>query len=301
MPSISMSPPSFFEAYRQQIDQALDHLLAPESGIPERLLQAMQHSALSGGKRIRPILTLCSAQCLGATMATAMPAACAVELVHAYSLVHDDLPAMDDDALRRGQPTCHIAFDEATAILAGDALQALAFDVIAQPDATLRPGQQLKMIALLAKAAGARGMVAGQSIDLASVGQTLSSEMLSAMHELKTGALIHCAVELGSLCAEQVTTREKDGLSRFANAIGLGFQVQDDILDITSATEVLGKQQGADQDLNKPTFPALLGLDGAKSKLKDLHEEACAGLEMLDRRDTTSLREIADYIVTRVF
>ncbi|TNC82240.1 MAG: geranyl transferase [Oleiphilus sp.] len=301
MSSIPAAPASFIETYRQQIDQALNRILCDSDGIPERLFKAMQHSTLSGGKRIRPILTLCSARCLGGSVDKAMPAACAVEMIHAYSLVHDDLPAMDDDDLRRGQPTCHIAFDEATAILAGDALQALAFDVIARKNTDLDPEQQLGMTRLLAKAAGARGMVAGQSIDLDSVGQTLTSEALSGMHALKTGALIQCAVELGALCSDQADPQEHTHLSGYAKAIGLGFQVQDDILDITSATAVLGKQQGADKELNKPTFPALLGLEGSKQKLKGLHEEAYSALARLNHRDTSELRQIADYIVTRVF
>ena len=301
MSSMLFPQPPFFKTYRNLVDRHLDQILRSEKKTASRLSAAMQHSTLIGGKRVRPILTLSTAHCFGVSSGIALIPACAVELIHAYSLIHDDLPSMDDDDLRRGQPTCHIAFDEATAILAGDALQALAFELLSDASLSISAECQLKMLRSLAGASGRQGMVAGQSIDLESVGETLSLEQLETMHQLKTGALIQSAIELGALCAADVKEQELKQLRLFARAIGLGFQVQDDILDITSETSVLGKQQGADQNMNKPTYPALLGLDGAKDKLKTLHQEACDALDRIDNRDTSTLKLVADYIVTRVF
>jgi len=222
-----------------------------------------------------------------------------VELIHAYSLVHDDLPAMDDDDLRRGEPTCHMAFDEATAILAGDALQALAFQVLAHGQTTTIPAEQrLQMLDSLAIASGSRGMAGGQAIDLGAVGQTLNVAELENMHVHKTGALIRASVKLGALCQPDIDSTSLKNLDHFAKCIGLAFQIQDDILDVEGDTETLGKMQGADQALNKPTYPALLGLESAREMARELHEDALRSLdEMGEKADP--LRWLADYIVQR--
>lgn len=293
--------PAFFDQYRTIIDQALSDAITAHTRENSRLGDAMRYSSVLGGKRIRPLLLLATSRCFDVPQEHALPAACAIELLHAYSLIHDDLPSMDDDDLRRGQPTCHIAFDEATAILAGDALQTLAFELISNPNTQLPAYCALQVTHLLAQAGGATGMVAGQAIDLESVGKELSLDELETMHSLKTGALIRVATQMGARCSEDVTPIELEVLDRYARAIGLGFQVQDDILDITSDTTTLGKQQGSDQERNKPTYPALLGLDGARQKLRDLHTQALYALTLIENRDTTELRAIADYIVRRVF
>ena len=248
-------------------------------------------------KRLRPFLAYATAQALNGTWQQADSAACALEMVHSYSLVHDDLPAMDDDDLRRGKPTCHIAFDEATAILAGDGLLTAAFEVLA--DSPLSDGQRLQLIRLLSKAAGGAGMVAGQAIDLNHVGQSMTLAQLENMHRHKTGALIRVAVEMGAYSVQE--TVEADVLTairQYAESIGLAFQVQDDILDIESDTATLGKTQGADLALNKPTYPALLGLDGAKQKAQELVAEAQQALQVLPG-DTSVLAALADYIIQR--
>jgi len=293
--------PAFFDADRITIDQALADAITSHTREHSRLGDAMRYSTLLGGKRIRPLLLLATSRAFAVPHAHALPAACAIELLHAYSLIHDDLPAMDDDDLRRGQATCHIAFDEATAILAGDALQTLAFELTTQASDRLPAQCALNITHALAKAGGAKGMVAGQAIDLESVGKALSLNELETMHSLKTGALICAATRMGALCSENVSQHELDALDRYSHAIGLGFQVQDDILDVTSDTCTLGKQQGADQQLNKPTYPALLGLEGAQDKLRDLHQEALIALALIEKRDTSELKAIADYIVSRVF
>lgn len=297
-----MQAPLFFEQLKQQIDE---HLLAAISDYSDnsehnsRLAEALRYSTLLGGKRIRPILSLTTARCFGVAEKNALSAACAIEMIHAYSLVHDDLPAMDNDDLRRGQPTCHIAFDEATAILAGDALQAMAFELLTQP-CDIPSDKQLQIIRTLAAASGAKGMVLGQAIDLASVGQTLTLEQLETMHNHKTGALIEASVVIGGLCAgSSVTANDIAHLKTYAQALGLAFQVQDDILDVTSDTETLGKQQGADIALNKPTYPSLLGLDGAKEKLATLHKTAQSALSEITSHDTSELLDIANFVVNR--
>lgn len=297
---MTVQAPDFFSAYQAIINQALasflDEFLIPDN----QLSHAIRYSTLSGGKRIRPILTLVTAQCVDARQTDALPAACAIECIHAYSLIHDDLPAMDDDALRRGQPTCHIAFDEATAILAGDALQSLAFELISQKS-TLSAPTKLTMIQILAKASGARGMVFGQALDFAAVGKALDLSALEKVHSHKTGMLIEASIMLGALSGQQdIADSELELFRDYAQAIGLAFQVQDDILDITSDTQTLGKRQGADQALNKPTYPSLLGLDGAKSKLLNLHNEALHKLDQLTRFDTKALAEISHFIIGRI-
>ncbi|MCL6415054.1 (2E,6E)-farnesyl diphosphate synthase [Aestuariirhabdus sp. Z084] len=289
------------EHYLSQCQERVDRqLLQVVSQAPvgaERLREAMQYSLFNGGKRVRPMLVLASTEALGGSPELAVEAAAAVELVHAYSLIHDDLPAMDDDDLRRGKPTCHIAFDEATAILAGDALQTLAFEQLCQSSSPLDAQTQLQLVRALSKASGIQGMVAGQAIDLQAVGQPLTLEQLELMHNHKTGALICASVEMGALIAG-ATPQQRSQLNDYAQCIGLAFQVQDDILDIEADTETLGKTQGADVALNKPTYPALLGLAGAKAKARELLEGALNALGGFDER-STPLRELARYIVHR--
>ncbi|MFC6670190.1 polyprenyl synthetase family protein [Marinobacterium aestuariivivens] len=285
------------QEYALRVESALDARLQHRS-IEPRLQEAMQYALFNGGKRIRPCLVYLSNQLLGGDVRNADPAACAIEAVHSYSLVHDDLPAMDDDDLRRGKPTCHIAFDEATAILAGDALQCIAFEWLSDDDSGLEAAQRLQMVRTLARAAGDRGMVAGQAFDLAHVGRPLTLEQLQQMHSHKTGALLTAAVELGALSAGIDSGDAWQALKRYGDAIGLAFQVQDDILDIEGETVTLGKPQGSDLAQNKPTFPALLGLTQAKAKLQHLHREALAALEPFGA-DATALRQLADYIVSR--
>lgn len=284
---------------QSHVDNALKQLLQAPNAELERLYNAMHYSVMNGGKRVRPLLVFASCQALGGEIQQAYGAACAAELIHAYSLVHDDLPAMDDDALRRGQPTTHIAFDEAYAILAGDALQSLAFEALC--DSRLSPvscQQRLDMISILAKAAGGAGMVGGQAIDLSSVGQMISQETLEFMHRHKTGALIEASVQLGAIASGQATPEALQQLSKYAQAIGLAFQVQDDILDVTGDTQTLGKQQGSDLEQDKPTYPALLGLTQAQQYAEQLRSQAHNALAGFDQR-ADHLRHLADYIVSR--
>ncbi len=285
--------------YQEQVGKALDHWLPAADREPVHLHEAMRYAVLGEGKRIRPVLVYASGEAFGVTQEALHGCASAVEMIHAYSLVHDDLPAMDDDDLRRGRPTLHRQFDEATAILAGDALQALAFHVLANdPDIDVSPEQRIQMIDTLAQASGSIGMAGGQAIDLASVGLALDLQQLENMHMHKTGALIRASVQLGALCSEGVDSDRYAQVSRYADCIGLAFQVQDDILDIESDTETLGKPQGSDQARNKPTYPNLLGLDGARETAKRLHDEAVQCLESFGESADT-LRTIADYIVQR--
>lgn len=263
-----------------------------------RLLESMKYSLLNGGKRIRPLLVYASAQACQADLNHADYAALAIEMVHAYSLVHDDLPAMDDDDLRRGQPTCHIAFDEACAILAGDALQSEAFSLLSGPIAGLNAAQQLGMVNTLAMASGVYGMAGGQSLDLEAVNQSVDLAYLENMHNHKTGALIKASVLLGAQCQVQLDQPTYDRLNQYADAIGLAFQVQDDILDVTSDTQTLGKTQGADAALNKPTYVSLLGLEGAQQKAAQLHQSALDALAPLGE-NAQALRQIANYIIER--
>lgn len=282
-----------------RINQYLSEQLPNGEPRLSRLYQAMRYSLTNGGKRIRPVLAYAGCAALGGQPQQADVAAAAVELIHAYSLVHDDLPAMDDDDLRRGQPTCHRAFDEASAILAGDALQALAFEWLSLRG-DYQPTTRLQMIQLLARAAGPEGMVGGQAIDLGAVGEKLGLSTLESMHRLKTGALIRASVQLGALASEQAEPLQLAALDNYANAIGLAFQVQDDILDIESDTSVLGKQQGADLARDKPTYPALLGLNGARELASQLRDQAIDSLAGFDQQ-ADRLRQLADYIVARRF
>ena len=259
----------------------------------------MRYSVLSDGKRIRPVLVYATGEAFGVDLKALDGPACAVEIIHAYSLIHDDLPSMDDDDLRRGRPTCHKKYDEATAILAGDALQALSFHILAQdPEIKVDGQQRLSMINTLAIASGSRGMAGGQAIDLAAVGQSLNIAELENMHIHKTGALIRASAELGALSVENVDQELFSRISQYAKCIGLAFQIKDDILDIESDTETLGKPQGSDIARNKPTYPELLGLDGAKQAADDLYNKALKCLDAFDEQ-ADMLREIADYIVNR--
>jgi farnesyl diphosphate synthase len=285
--------------YQSRVETALDSWLPPAAAEPRRLHEAMRYAILGAGKRIRPILVYASGEAFSVPAYALDGPAVAVEMIHGYSLIHDDLPAMDDDDLRRGRPTCHKAFDEATAILAGDALQALAFHVLAHDDAmSVGAAQRVRMIDTLATASGSLGMAGGQAIDLAAVGRSLDLAELENMHRHKTGALISACVELGALCSPDLDAHTLERLSAYAQRIGLAFQIQDDILDIESDTETLGKPQGSDLAHNKPTYPRLLGLDGAKAAARRIHAEALDAVRDLDGR-ADGLRWVADYIVSR--
>jgi geranylgeranyl pyrophosphate synthase len=286
--------------WQSRVERVLDHWLPAAALHPARLHEAMRYAVLGGGKRVRPILAYATGAALGISMDALDGPACAVELIHAYSLIHDDLPAMDNDDLRRGKPTCHRAFDEATAILAGDALHTLAFYILSHdPALQARAEARLAMIETLALAAGSRGMVGGQAIDLAAVGCTLDIAELEDMHIHKTGALIRAAVRLAALAAPELDHDTLHRLDHYAKCVGLAFQIRDDILDVEGDVATLGKRQGADLALNKPTYPGLLGLDEAKNRARQLHEEALASLASLDER-AEPLRGLSHYIVDRV-
>ncbi|MDP9522755.1 (2E,6E)-farnesyl diphosphate synthase [Pseudomonas putida] len=282
-----------------RVDAALEPLFVAPSKELERLYAAMRYSVMNGGKRVRPLLAYAACEALGAPAEQANGAACAVELIHAYSLVHDDLPAMDDDDLRRGQPTTHKAFDEACAILAGDGLQSLAFNALLDPGLSPQADSvRLAMVQALAKAAGPAGMVGGQAIDLGSVGLKLDQQALEFMHRHKTGALIEASVRLGALASARAEQAQLDALQVYAQAIGLAFQVQDDILDVESDTATLGKRQGADIARDKPTYPALLGLEAAKVYAIELRDQALVALQGFGEQ-AEPLRALARYIVER--
>lgn len=279
----------------RQLERWLNQLPHQE----QPLIEAMRYGLLLGGKRARPFLVYITGQMLGCKLEELDTPASAIECIHAYSLIHDDLPAMDDDELRRGQPTCHIKFDEATAILTGDALQTLAFTILA--DGELSPEAEtyrIKMVKALAEASGANGMCLGQALDLSAEGQKVSLAELENIHRNKTGALMKCAIRLGALAAGQKGSEILPQLDQFADAIGLAFQVQDDILDIISDTETLGKPQGSDQELDKSTYPALLGLEGAINKAHTLLTEALQALEAIPY-NTELLEEFARYVIER--
>lgn len=280
--------------------QGVLEALGPFKGAEaNRLQQAMTYSLLNGGKRIRPMLVYAAAQACHGKVEHADMAAAAIEMVHCYSLVHDDLPAMDDDDLRRGQPTCHIQYDEATAILAGDALQTEAFNLLSQPMTGLEAHQQLAMVNTLAKASGLHGMAGGQSLDLEAIKRPVDLAYLETMHRHKTGALIAASVQLGAQSSPNVQPEVLEALYTYGLAIGLAFQVQDDILDVVSDTQTLGKTQGADAANNKPTYVSLLGLDGATEKAHQLHKAAIDAITPLGE-PAINLAHIADYIIKRV-
>lgn len=287
----------FFAEAQQRVDRLIEGALSP---LPQnRVKEAMLYSALNGGKRIRPLFCYATAEIFEGLPTLTDDAAVAIELVHAYSLIHDDLPAMDDDDLRRGKATCHLAFDEATAILAGDALQTLAFQILSGQDSDMATAAiRLAMIKKLAASAGADGMVLGQSIDLEATNRILDLPELQHMHNKKTGALINAAVYMGAVSSGQASDSDLGALHDYSAAIGLAFQVKDDILDVESSTEILGKRQGADAALNKATYTSMLGLEGAKSKLTDLHDEAHSALDVFGSK-ADYLRQLADFIVNR--
>lgn len=293
--------PANLPRYQQRVEQHLQSVISQFPSTDERLLSAMSYSLLLGGKRVRPFLVYSCGTLLGASLADLDGPAAALEALHSYSLIHDDLPAMDNDDLRRGKPTCHKAFDEATAILAGDALQALAFDVLSHhPYQQVGAPEVLQMLQTLARAGGYAGMCGGQAIDLAQTNQQTSLAQLEQMHRLKTGALIENAVELAWLCSPKRQLADKEHLLQFARALGLAFQVQDDILDIESDTQTLGKPQGSDSKANKATYPALLGLEQAKAKAQQLYQDALNALSKLPY-NTDELRSFAQYIIERRF
>ena len=266
-------------AYGERADAALARILPPEDQSPQELHRAMRYAVLGGGKRLRPVLVYATGSALGAALDALDASACAVEIIHAYSLVHDDLPAMDDDALRRGQPTCHVAFGEAMAILAGDALQALAFEVLAA-DPALRadPGTHVEMLRTLAAACGSHGMAGGQALDLNAVGRHLAADELERMHVHKTGALIRASVRLGALAAGCRDAALLAALERYGHCVGLAFQIRDDIIDVEGDSATLGKTAGKDAANAKPTYPAILGMQASRAQLGELTQEAIAAL-----------------------
>ena len=297
-----MSTTAFTEwmaATQARAEAALARHLPAADSIPTRLHDAMRYATLGGGKRVRPLLAFAAGELTGAAPEQLDIVASAVELIHAYSLVHDDLPCMDNDVLRRGRPTCHVEFDEATALLVGDSLQTLAFELLAS-QVIGAPQQQLEMIALLAHASGSRGMAGGQAIDLAAVGQPLSQPELELMHALKTGALIRAAVLLGALSGNPLTAAERNNLDRFAKRAGLLFQVIDDILDCTASTATLGKTAGKDEAADKPTYVSLLGLEAARAYADELRADALDALSIFGTR-AARLTQLADFICHRQF
>ena len=290
---------AWMAATQARVEAALARQLPAADSIPARLHDAMRYAALGGGKRVRPLLAFAAGELSGAPAAHLEVVASAVELIHAYSLVHDDLPCMDDDVLRRGRPTCHVEFDEPTALLVGDSLQTLAFELLAsQPLGD--PARQLEMVALLAHASGSRGMAGGQAIDLAAVGKPLTQPELELMHALKTGALIRAAVLLGALAGSPLSADERANLDRFAKRAGLLFQVIDDILDCTASTATLGKTAGKDEAAAKPTYVSLLGLDAARAYADELRADALAALAIFGDR-AARLTQLADFICHRQF
>ena len=280
-----------------EVEHSLEQFLPPADALPARLHAAMRYALQGGGKRVRPLLAYAAGAMFGAKKEALQRVAVALEMVHAYSLVHDDMPCMDDDALRRGQPTVHIAYDEATALLVGDALQAQAFLVLAD-SSSLPPVRQVKMLRMLAQAAGSQGMCGGQAIDLASVGLRLSQAQLEHMHHLKTGALLRAALMLGALCGKELSTSESLALDAYGSAIGLAFQVVDDILDATADSATLGKTAGKDAAANKPTYVSILGLAPSQALAEKLRQDAYAALAPFGA-PADRLRELADLIVQR--
>jgi farnesyl diphosphate synthase len=293
-----------------QVEQSLKHGI--DAHAPAQLGEAMRYAVLDGGKRLRPLLVLAAAQAVGVDLEAAtvsdqpsalaaLKAACAVELIHAYSLVHDDMPCMDNDVLRRGKPTVHVKYGEAQALLAGDALQALAFEFLTPQDGSTELSVQAVQVGLLARASGYEGMAGGQAIDLASVGLPLTEAQLRQMHKLKTGALLRCSVQLGAVCAGKPSSTVADALTRYAEALGLAFQVVDDILDVTSDSATLGKTAGKDAAADKPTYVSLLGLAQAQQLVEKLYADSLAALDAsgLNTTATAALRALAGLVVQR--
>ncbi len=286
-------------AVQARVEAALERCLPPRDQAPQRLHDAMRYAVLGGGKRVRPLLAFAAGDAVGAAAERVDGVACAVELIHAYSLVHDDMPCMDDDVLRRGRPTVHVEFDEATALLVGDALQSTAFELIADAPAGSDHGVQLELVRLLARASGSRGMAGGQAIDLESVGKSLTLPELEFMHILKTGALIRASVTLGARCGSPPPAA-LERLDRYAKLIGLAFQVVDDTLDAAASTATLGKTAGKDAVQRKPTYVTVLGPERARELAEDLRREAHDAIAGFDDRAKT-LRDLADFIVLRQF
>ena len=290
---------AYLNEVQQRTHHLLDHYLPKATLTPERLHKAMRYSALNPGKRIRPALVYASGEMLGADYSVLDTPAIAIELVHAYSLIHDDLPCMDDDDLRRGIATCHIEFDEATAVLAGDALQTLAFEILAgAPDLELEAETRIKMLTLLARASGSLGMGGGQAIDLALTNRSAELATLESMHQMKTGALIDASVTLGYLAAQIHQPDVLRQLTAYSSRLGLAFQIRDDILDIEADTQTLGKPQGSDVDKNKLTFPALMGLKDAKCYARQLINEALEALAQIPY-NSEQLANLARYVIQR--
>ena len=293
-----MEFPAWAREVASRMEVALAELLPPQQIVPNRLHDAMRYSTLGGGKRVRAMLVFGAGELVEATAERLRIPAVAVELIHAYSLIHDDLPCMDDDVLRRGKPTCHVEFDEATALLAGDALQSLAFQLLSEYRISDRPESQLKLIQLFALACGSRGMAGGQAIDLYAVGKTLTVPELEHMHILKTGALIRASVLMGAYCGRELPPAEFEHLDRYAKRIGLAFQVVDDILDEEGDAGTLGKTVGKDKAAGKPTYTSLMGLAEAKRLAEDLLQQSKEALSTLGPR-AVRLAQIADFIVRR--
>ncbi len=285
---------AYLTAKNRQINEALAELLGNTSG---RIIRAMRHSLMAGGKRIRPVLCIAAAEAVGAGASDALPAACAIEMIHTYSLIHDDLPAMDDDALRRGKPTCHVAFDEATAILAGDALLTMAFEVLSSVETEGQVAERLAVVGILARAAGYQGMIEGQMRDIAAEGISLDLKALREMHALKTGALIEASVTSGATLgrgnADQIRR-----LRIYSQNIGLAFQVTDDILNVEGDPELMGKAVGTDSVREKSTYPAVMGMEQSKIFAKEIISRALQSLDIFDSR-SDPLRAIANYIIER--
>ena len=289
----------YIAASQERVNERLRYWLDHQERLAPRLVDAMRYATFNGGKRVRPVLAFAAVEALGGNVEDAIDAACALEMVHSYSLVHDDLPAMDDDDLRRGQPTCHIAFDEATAILAGDSLQCLAFEVLSNsPLHAMDNNTKINMVLCLSRASGTAGMAGGQALDLEAEGRQSSLNELEKIHRHKTGKLISASVQMGAMVARDVSDSHLKALNEYADAIGLAFQVWDDVLDLIGDTATLGKTQGADVALNKSTYPQLLGLEKAKAYAAELDDRAQQALATFDHKADT-LRALSRYIVTR--
>jgi len=290
---------AYLGACQTRVEAALESWLPDASRLPQRLHEAMRYSVLAPGKRVRPVLVYAAGAAVDVAPAQLDGLACAVELIHAYSLIHDDLPAMDDDDLRRGRPTCHRQFDEATAILAGDALQPLAFEIICRDSALeVSAPQRLAMVEALATASGSHGMAGGQAMDLDATGRPLTLPELENLHIHKTGALIRACVRMGTLAAEKVPAETRNAIDHYAKCIGLAFQIRDDVLDVEGSTMTLGKTRGKDEAQDKTTYPVLLGIQGARRKAQDLRDEALAAISFLGP-EADPLRWLGDYIVDR--
>ena len=291
---------SWMGQVQARVEAALARLLPAPDMVPRRLHQAMRYAVLGGGKRVRPLLAFAAGDLAGADAEQVEIVACAVECIHAYSLVHDDMPCMDNDVLRRGRPTCHVQYDEATALLVGDGLQAFAFQILSERPLAADAATQLEMLRILAAACGSRGMAGGQAIDLDSVGKSLTLPELEHMHIHKTGALIRASVALGARCGLPLSQQELEHLDRYSKAIGLAFQVVDDILDCEASTATLGKTAGKDAAANKPTYVSVLGVAEARSLAEELRFQAQGAIAVFGTR-ATRLAELADFIVLRDF